>query len=352
MHKVTQTEKPAFVTIEQVSVWIERRIWLDQSQATRLGFAKDTLDNIINRHMSGVIRLSAIVDGTRCTLDAEAAGDFIFEIIWSNRAGLFSAGSHGNCEVRGRSIQVFLAEKLADLSCPSAETIRSPGTQAPVNGYHRAVRQIRLNREDVVRNWLPRPASKISTSAIPILRDELLDALLLAASSSDFPKSAIGFFDLLRQSTSSFASVSDNELEQAIASECPRFWNWLQQCWSGVSLSQVRQQSSYVGGQKAPAYTFRENNRLFYDWNLIEDTLLINTIEDGRPESHAGLLLRVQDIVASKDCGPGRTENDRHFRRYERFFRATAGTGIQSSAKTRSTTAAKTVRRPANRRRT
>jgi hypothetical protein len=348
--ELMQNVTAKFVTIEQVGVWVERRHWFDQNQATRIGFIKGTLDEIINKHLSGAIPFSAIVDGTRCTLDTETAGDFIFEIVWLQRAGLFNAGSHGNCEVRGRSIQVFLADKLTDLSCPSAEIVRCPATHTAVNGYHRAVRQIRLNREDVLRSWPPRPTTTTSTSAIPVLRDELMDALLFAASSSDFPKSPIAFFDFLRQSISSLASLSHIELEQAIARECPGFWNWVQHRWSDVGSGEKRQQFSDLGKQKAPAYIFEENNRLFYNWSLIEDSLLINMVEAGRPESHAALLLRVQDIVASKDCGPGRTENDRHFKRYERFFRATAGTGIQAGAKTRSAKDANAVRRPANRR--
>jgi hypothetical protein len=344
-----QSHTTTFVTIEQAGAWVERRTWFDQNQATRLGLNKSTLDDIINKHRSGAVRFSAIVDGTRRTLDTEVIDDFIFEIVWLQTAGLFNASSQGNCKVRGRSIQVFLADKLTDLSCPSAQTVLCPVKQIPVNGYHRAVRQIQLSREDVTRTWPPRPTTNTPSPLAPIQRDDLMDALLLAASTVDFPSSAIAFFEIVRTSTSSLGSAPDIELEQVVSGECPVFWKCIQHCWSDSSAER-KQRFSDFRHQEAIEFTFKENNRLFYKWDLILDGLLINMIGAGRPKSHAELLLRVQGIVASEDGGPGRTETDRHFKRFNRFFRATAGSGIQASSKGRPPRNAKTIRRPANRR--
>jgi hypothetical protein len=325
-----QRSNSTFVTIEQVGVWIEHHKWFDQNEATRIGFGKATLAQIIDKHLCGAIRFSAIVDGNRCTLDPISVGDFIFEIVWLQRAGLFHAGSRGNCEVRGRSIQVYLPDKISDLSCRSNELVCSPGQQVRVNGYHRVVRQIRVSREEAIAAWPAGPKSNAATHAVLARRNDLMDALLVAASDPSFPKSAVALFDVLRQSASSLSSLSDAELEQFISGECPRFWGWTRSYWSDPT--ERKKQLAHTGNPKAANYTFEEHGRLFYKWSLIEDSLLVSIAELGPLQSHGALLARVQKIVATKDSGPGRTENDRHFTRYRRFFRATAGGGIRAGA--------------------
>jgi hypothetical protein len=337
------SENSPFVTIEQAGIWIERRKWFDHNEATRIGFAQATLDDIIDRHLRGTIQFSAILDGSRCTLDALDVSDFVFEIIWLTRAGLFNAGSHGNCAVRGRSIQVFLPDKIVDLSCPSSELVRSAAVQAEVNGYHRVIQHIRVKRQQVIDNWSVKPIRNSSRPIVPSSRDDVIDALLLAVSDPNFPNNAVALFDMMRQAASALSSVSNTELERFISDECPDFWEFIKNHWNNIRDGK----KEYSRKSKATDYIFKEHGRFFYKWNLIEDRLLISIREVGLPESHGALLVRVQDIVSSENGGPGRTENDRHFRRYKRFFQATAGEGTRAKANARG---AKTVRTPANRR--
>jgi hypothetical protein len=123
-----------FATIEQLGVWVECREWRKHDEATRIGFSEATLVDIIDKHLDSSIRLSAIVDGTRHVLEPEYVGDFIFDFIWLMRAGLYQMGTRGNLEIRGRSIQVFLPEKLVDLSCPSDQLVPSPNNPAGARG--------------------------------------------------------------------------------------------------------------------------------------------------------------------------------------------------------------------------
>jgi hypothetical protein len=337
-----------FVTLEQAGVWIESRKWFDHDEATRIGFARATLDEIINKHLHGAIQFSAIVDGSRCTLDAQDVGDFVFEIVWLARAGLFNVGSQGNCEVRGRSIQVFLPDKIGDLSSPSSQLVPSAAVPAGVNGYHRVIRQIRVGRQDVIKIWPARSVRYSPTTIAANNRDEVMDALLLAASNPSFPNDAASLFKVMKQTASSFSFASNIELEQFISDECPNFWAYIIDYWNNISTAK----KAPVGSSKPKTtdttdYSFKEHGRLFYKWKIIEDRLLISMREAGCPESHGALHVRIQDIVSSENGGPGRTENDRHFKRYRRFFRATAGGGAQTRGDAQR---AKAVRTPANRR--
>jgi hypothetical protein len=333
-----------FVTIEQLGVWVERREWFDQNEATQIGFSKATLDGIIEKHSSGAIHLSAIVDGSRRTLDPAEVGDFIFDVAWLHRAGLYLVGSHGNCEVRGRSIQAFLSDKIVDHSCRSDQLVYSPEQPAGDTGYHRVLRGVRVERKMAMSAWPTAPKPNGSMAVALHLRHEIMDALLMTASSAIFPKSASEICELIRLSASSLSSFSNRDLEQFISRECPRFWSWSQGCWGNAA----EKEKASTTKPEAADYIFKKRNRLFFNWTLIEDNLLVNMAETGRPESHRALLDSIRKLISRG--GPGRTESDRRFKRYGRFFEATAGMGIGDSAKVRRSTVPKAVRRAANRR--
>ncbi len=278
-----QSARANFVTIEQLGVWIERRKWFDQSHATRLGFAKATLDEIIEEHRSGSIRLSAIVDGDRSLIERESIDDYIFEITWAVRAGLFVIGSNGNCEVRGRSIQVFLPEKLVDLGCRSSELVHSPSSPEGTIGYHRVLRQMRVKRQDAARTWPASRKPEAVQTAIQALRDQIVDVLLLTAGLPNFPTNSIALFDIIRQA-SSLSSLSNAELEQFISITFPKFWSLSEHRWKKVGEKETGHPCQQQG--VITSYSFKRNGRLSYDWPAIEDALLVDLLSLGLPPSH------------------------------------------------------------------
>jgi hypothetical protein len=212
-----------FATLEQLGVWVERREWHNQGDATRIGFSEPTLAEIIDRHLSGCIRLSTIVDGTRSVLEPQVVGDFIFDFVWMQRAGLYLLGTRGNLEIRARSILVFLPEKLVDLSCPSDQLAPSPNEPAGVRGYHRVMRNIWISRREATDTWPPKPLIKPSNSPPAMWRNEILDLLFVDVASPIFQNSATALFTTVRKAASPLSSLADTEIEQLISTEWPRF---------------------------------------------------------------------------------------------------------------------------------
>jgi hypothetical protein len=215
-----------YVTVEQLGAWVECREWRDQGDATRIGFSERTLAEIIDRHLSGCIHLSAIVDGTRCLLQPEAVGDFIFDSIWLIRAGLYQFGTRGNLEIRGRSIQVFLPEKLVDLSCPSDQLVPSPNNPAGERGYHRVMRNIWVSRKEATEVWPSKPQPKPSNSPLTMWRNEIMDLLLVDVACPTFKNGAAALFTTVRMAILPLSSFADAEIEQLVSTEWPRFWSW------------------------------------------------------------------------------------------------------------------------------
>jgi hypothetical protein len=330
-----------FVTVEQLGVWIERREWLDQTDATRVGFARATLNEILEKHCLGAIQFSAIVDGDRALIEHASIDDYIFEITWSVRAGLFLAGSQGNCEVRGRSIQVFLPEKLADLGWRSSELVHSPTLPEGAIGYHRVVRQIRVSQQQAVTTW---PFAAFPADAF---RDQIVDLLLLVAGRPDFPTSSADLFDVVRAAPLLMA-LSNADLERFISTNFPHFWSSLEFRWEHGPEKAAK---FLDHKRERPTYGYKQKDRLFYDWPAIEDDLLVELLRQGLPLSHGALAKMVQNLVLNEQAGPTRSENDRHFKRYIGFYAGTAGTRANRPAPDRKSTDAKGIRRPANMRR-
>jgi hypothetical protein len=227
-------------------------------------------------------------------------------------------GSSGNCEVRGRSIQAFLADKIVDHSCRSDQLVYSPEQPAGRTGYHRVLRGVRVERKMAMAAWPTAPRPNGSMAVAPHLRDEIMDAILRTASSTIFPQNATEICEQVRLSASSLSLLSNTDLEQFISRECPRFWSWSQGCWGNAA----EKEKASASKPQAADYILKKRNRVFSNWSLIEDNLLVNMAETGRPESHRALLDGIRQLISRG--GPGRTESDRRFKRYSRFFEATA----------------------------
>jgi hypothetical protein len=338
-----------YVTIEQLGVWVERRDWLDQENATGIGFSETTLAEIIDNHISERIHLSAIVDGTRRVLEPEALDDFIFDFVWLKRAGLYRVGSRGNVQIRGRSIQVFLPEKLIDLTCPSDELVPAPSEPAGVKGYHRVMKHIRIPKKEAIENWPANPRLDPFATVIAQWRNDILDSLLVNAASPALQKSANTFFTLVRDAALPLSSLSEAEIEQFASTEWPRFWLWLKYRWSGGGEGKASGSRHEI--PEAIEYTFERAGQLRYNWCAIEDSLLVSVGEEGLPASHGLLAKRLQKIVSRTNGGPGRTDIDRHFKRYPRFSAGTKGGSKQRPPDPPQSEMRIGVRRGANRRR-
>ena len=330
-----------FVTVEQLGVWIERREWFDQARATRMGFANATLNEIIEKHRSGAIQFSAIVDGERGQIDDQSIDDYVFETTWARRASLLMVGSGGNCEVRGRSIQVFLPEKLADHSRRSSELVHSPALPEGTVGYHRVVRNIRVNQHSAMRIW-PHAASPADA-----FRDQIVDLLLLTAGTPNFPTNSVALFEIVRTGPL-LSAVSNTDLEQFIAANFPRFSSALECRWAMSVDKAVKYSDDKLS--ETIAYSAHRNGRPHYDWVAIEDALLVRLLSQGLPRSHGSLARQLQDIVRNGKAGPGRTDTDKHFARYPGFFTATEGHTMRRVDRPKKADA-KGMRRAANMRR-
>jgi hypothetical protein len=142
---------PKVWSLQEAAFWIETRT-LPLQRIRQIGTA--TLQELHRELRAGTLAASGCVDGSeRRTVSPEEWNDYRLHLKHVMFPNHHYMGSSGTPVIEVLSIRSFPAAALKDHAHPSGVRLPSARSRDGEPGYHRAITDVLLRREEVVQKW-------------------------------------------------------------------------------------------------------------------------------------------------------------------------------------------------------